>query len=166
MNGDDDRGEPHSAVCYGPGADAAYMGYASRDEIVEFLNALLEAERAGARVCLRIALEATEPAVEALATSIHRDEAHWCAMLLNALKRIEGVPSPRVGAFYEKAMAISDVSSRLAFLNKGQDWVVRKLREMLPKVKDDALYRDLDQMLKAHETNIEWVANSGLAKSN
>jgi hypothetical protein len=32
---------------------------------------------------------------------------------------------------------------------------VRKLRGMLPKVRDDALHRDLSDMLRAHEVNIE-----------
>jgi nitronate monooxygenase len=44
---------------------------------------------------------------------------------------------------------------RIAFLNRGQGWVVRKLREMLPKVRDDALHHDLQEMLQAHEANIE-----------
>ena len=34
-------------------------------------------------------------------------------------------------------------------------WVVRKLRELLPRVRDDALHRTLLEMLAAHERNIE-----------
>jgi hypothetical protein len=59
-----------------------------------------------------------------------------------------------VGGFYEKAMAIADVRARLAFVNRGQGWVVRKLREMLPRVRDDSLHGVLREMLAAHETNI------------
>ena len=167
QGGDDEAGEREasSPVCYANEADAAYMGYASREEIIEFLNELLEAERAGARVCLQTAREAFEPEIRALAQSIHGDEAHWCQVLLNAVQRLGGVPSERTGAFHDKAMAIADVASRLAFLNRGQNWVVRKLNEMLPKVRDEALYRELDAMLQAHERNIEIVANSGLADS-
>ena len=47
-------------------------------------------------------------------------------------------------------MAISDMAERLAFLNRGQAWVVRKLEGLLPKVRDDALHADLDAMLKSH----------------
>jgi hypothetical protein len=39
-------GEPSSPVCYIRETDPAYMGYASRDELIAFLNELLEAERA------------------------------------------------------------------------------------------------------------------------
>jgi len=165
VNGDDDIGEPSSPACSANEADAAYMGYASRDELVAFLNLLLEAERAGARVTLRTAIEVQESRLREIASSIHRDEAHWCAMLFDAVERLEAAPSRRVGEFYDKAMAISDVPTRLAFLNKGQAWVVKKLREMLPKVRDEELYRDLDLMLRSHERNIEMVDHSGLTKS-
>jgi hypothetical protein len=51
-------------------------------------------------------------------------------------------------------MAIEGLPERIAFLNRGQGWVVRKLREMMPRVRDDALHRDLADMLQSHETNI------------
>ena len=51
-------------------------------------------------------------------------------------------------------MAIEGLPERIAFLNRGQGWVVKKLREMLPKVRDDSLHRDLAEMLASHETNI------------
>ena len=35
---------------------------------------------------------------------------------------------------------------RLAFLNRGQAWVVRKLEKLLPRVCDDTLYADLKEM--------------------
>jgi hypothetical protein len=165
VNGDGDMKDPSSPVCAANEADAAYMGYASREEIVEFLNVLLEAERAGARVMLMTTVESAEPELRALAASIHLDEARWCGVLFGAVRRLDGVPSLRTGAFYEKAMAIVDLRSRLAFFNRGQEWVVHKLREMLPKVKDEELYGKLNEMLSAHERNIEKVVGSGFAKS-
>jgi hypothetical protein len=42
-----DRREPSSPACLAHEADDAYMGYASRAEIVAFLKALAEAERNG-----------------------------------------------------------------------------------------------------------------------
>ena len=59
-----------------------------------------------------------------------------------------------MGAFYEKAMTIVELGERLKFLNRGQGWVVRKLREILPRVRDDRLHADLAEMLRLHETNI------------
>lgn len=135
-------------------ADDSYMGYASREELGAFLNELLEAERAGTGVALRSAESAAGTPFVGLLRDIHKDEARWCAMLLRQLKAI-GVPaSTRIGAFQEKALAIDPLPERIAFLNRGQGWVVKKLREMMPRVRDDALHRDLAEMLESHETNI------------
>jgi len=146
--------ESASPVCYAREGDDAYMGYATREELLAFLNELLEAERAGARVTARMTVEAGNGDARTVMRDVQRDEARWCAMLLKWINRLEGEASPRTGAFYEKCMAIADYSERLAFLNRGQGWVVRKLREMTPKVRDDAMHADFTEMLKSHETNI------------
>ena len=130
------------------------MGYATNDELAAFLNELLEAERAGTGVALRSAEAAAGTAFVDLLRDIHKDEARWCAMLLRQLKALGAPASPRVGAFQEKAMAIAALPERIAFLNRGQGWVVRKLREMMPKVRDEGLHRDLVDMLQSHEANI------------
>ena len=75
-------------------------------------------------------------------------------MLLRHLKALGDEPSSKVGAFYDKAMAIADLGERITFLNRGQGWVVRKLREMLPRVRDNQLHTDLTEMLQSHEANI------------
>ena len=149
-----DRPEPSSPACLAHEADNAYMGYATKDELAAFLNELLEAERAGTGVALRSGEAAAGTRFADLLRDVHHDEARWCAMLLKQLKAL-GVPaSAKVGAFQEKAMAIEALPERMAFLNRGQGWVVKKLREMLPKVRDEALHRDLSEMLTSHETNI------------
>jgi hypothetical protein len=130
------------------------IGDASSVEIIDFLNELLEAERAGARVALDSAREATPGPLTGLLQDIRHDEARWCAMLLGQISRIGGEPSPRMGAFHAKAMAIEDLRERLVFLNRGQGWVVRRLREMVPRVRDQELYADLAHMLSSHVANI------------
>jgi hypothetical protein len=149
-----DRSEPASPACLAHQADDAYMGYATKDEIAAFLNELLEAERAGTGVALKSAGVASGTQFAELLRDVHHDEARWCAMLLKQLKAL-GVPaSTRIGAFEGKALAIEGLPERIAFLNRGQGWVVKKLREMMPKVRDDALHRDLADMLQSHEVNI------------
>lgn len=147
--------EPASPTCYARQADDAYMGYLDRDELVETLNVLLEAERAGVRVGARLVQMADDPPSTALTRTIRRDEAHWCDVLTRALRRLDATPSGKVGDFYGKAMAIKGFEARLAFVNRGQGWVVRKLKEILPKVRDDRLHADLKAMLDAHVANIE-----------
>jgi nitronate monooxygenase len=51
-------------------------------------------------------------------------------------------------------MAIGDLRERVAYVNRGQGWVVRKLRDLLPRVRDDRLHGDLGEMLRSHEANI------------
>jgi hypothetical protein len=146
--------ELSSPACSMHGADDAYMGYAGKDELVAFLNELLEAERAGAKVTLESARAAGDGPLAELLRVVQQDEAQWCAMLLGHVKARGGSPSEKIGAFYDKAMAIADLGERISFLNRGQGWVARKLREMLPRVRDDHLHADLTRMLRSHEDNI------------
>lgn len=151
---DDPAEEVSSPACSMHEADDAYMGYAGKDELITFLNELLEAERAGARVTLESAHAAGNGPIAELMRTIQRDEARWCAMLLRHIKALGETPSPKVGVFYDKAMAIANLGDRITFLNRGQGWVVRKLREMLPRVRDNQLHADLAEMLRSHEVNI------------
>src|SRR3954451_15927276 len=91
--------------------------------------------------------------------------ARWCGMLLGHIKALGEAPSPRVGAFYGKAMAIEDLAERITFLNRGHGWVVRKLREMLPRVRNDRLHAVLAEMLRSHEANIA-LANNVVARTS
>lgn len=133
------------------------MDQVSQSELVAFLNELLEAERAGSRVTARTARDIDDDDLKRLIADIQRDEAKWCGVLVKALKTLDGAPSTQVGAFYDKAMAIDDLSARLAFLNRGQGWVARKLRDMLPRIGDAGIQGDLAEMLAAHERNIALV---------
>ena len=151
---DEPEVELSSPACAMHQADDVYMGYAGKDELIGFLNELLEAERAGARVTFDSARAAGSDRIAELLRTIQRDEARWCGMLLGHIEALGEVPSRQTGAFYGKAMAISDVAERIRFLNRGQGWVVRKLRQMLPRVRHDGLHADLSEMLLSHKANI------------
>lgn len=145
---------PASPVCYAGESDDAYGGFASRDELIAFCNLLLEAERAGARITARMWVDASDAARRDLLRSVQHDESAYCAMLRKWISHLGGEPSDRTGDFYGKCLAIADPDERLAFLNRGQSWVARKIREMLPKIRDDAMHGDLKAMLEVHEANI------------
>ena len=149
--------EPASPVCYAAEASDAYMGYLDRDALIKALNELLEAERAGARVALASQKQKTHGEVQRLMNIVHLDEARWCAMLQQQIKQLGGNPSPRCGAFHDKAMKIADPLERLSFLNRGQNWVVRRLAELLPRVRNDVLHRRLSEMQESHVIGIERV---------
>ena len=65
------------------------------------------------------------------------------------------VAQDKVGDFYVRAMAIGGLEARLAFTNRGQGWVVRKLRELIPRVDEPGLHDTLQSMLDAHVVNID-----------
>ncbi|MAC59093.1 MAG: hypothetical protein CMH85_12645 [Novosphingobium sp.] len=156
--------KPSSPICYAAEADDIYMGYAGRDELLSELQELLEAERAGTRVALVSRKLRKLPGYSELMRGVLEDEAHWCAMLSRQIARLGKCPSRKTGSFAVKALAISDPFERLAFLNRGQSWVVRKLEQLLPRVRDDALHSDLKAMADKHRTNIE-LAEKFLAKN-
>ena len=138
-----------SPPCSLHSADPVYQGYLDRDQVLALLNELLEAERAGAKVARAITAEAGDT-LEVLAA----DEARFCAMLTRHIAGLEGDPSQRTGAFREKVLALEGLDSRLRLLNRGQAWVVRKLKEALPRIADETLHADLADMLSVHEDNI------------
>jgi hypothetical protein len=137
--------------------DDVSLGYLGRAEIVQLLNELLEAERAGARAVGFMSREDASDRRAAL-RQVAADEAAFCAMLARHVTRSGGVPSRATGEFYEKVLALEADGQRLKLLNRGQAWVVRKLRETLPRIRDDRLHQDLRDMLEAHERNIERCA--------
>lgn len=143
-----------SPPCFMHEVAAQYAGHLTREETLELLNALLEAERAGVKVTAAYAREAADDTVKTALREVGRDEGRYCAMLTRHIERLGGAPTDRTGAFFEKAMTVAAERDRLAFLNRGQGWVVRKLRDALPRVPDDALHADLKEMLATHERNI------------
>jgi nitronate monooxygenase len=134
----------------------------SRDDLIVELNSLLEAERAGARVGASLVADAGSEAFVALAKTIQADEVKWARALFEAVAALGARPSDSVGDFAEKALAISSFEDRLAFTNRGQGWVVRKLRELVPRVGGGELHDMLQRMLDAHVENIA-AANDALA---
>lgn len=133
------------------------MDNTNRDVVLATLNALLEAERAGAKVTSQTAAEISDPDLRRLVASIRQDEARWCVILTKALLARQATPTRRTGAFYDKAMAIADLPQRMAFLNRGQGWVVHKLEALLPAIHDEQLHNALAAMLASHRDNIRRV---------
>ena len=125
-------------------------------EVIELLNVLLEAERAGAKVLADFLndYERETPAWRRLA-AVQRDEAQNCAILIDIVRRLDGVPSAATGDFLGKALSVKGRVARLQFLNRGQGWVARKIREALPHVEEDFVREALSAMHESHLLNIE-----------
>lgn len=130
----------------------------SSDEILDLLNSLLEAERAGARAVSTLSHQANDTVDKETLHAIAVDEGRFCAMLTHHIVRFDGLPSLRAGEFLEKILALESFDEKLALLDRGQSWVVRKLQGVLPRIDDEKLQSDLLDMLQVHEQNIEDAA--------
>jgi len=119
----------------------------------KLLQDLLSAERAGAKVAGESLLQCEDPTQRALLEQIRQGEVDSCKLVLNCLKHLGIEPNRETGAFYGKAMAIESLDERLPFVDKGQQWVIRKLREYLPGCEDALIRGELEKMLHIHEVN-------------
>ena len=128
----------------------------SRRDFGTFLNTLLEAERAGAK--LLAAYVAELPPQSTAWTALHkiqRDEAHNCAVLIHLLLNAEIEPSMGVGDFYERGLARRKWSERLELLNRGQSWVAKRIAEALPRIPEVGARTALRAMHESHVQNID-----------
>ena len=95
-----------------------------------------------------------DEATRHLLLHVREDEIRSCRGLLRSLREIEGTPSQVIGAFYEKAMVIADVRERLQLLERGQQWVARRIGEWLPGVANAAVFEQLQTMRDDHQHGI------------
>ena len=131
-------------------------GAMSRADLAAFLNTLLEAERAGAKVLAEFLNEyERDTGAWKQLVAVQRDEAKNCAILLDLLKRVPGKASAATGDFVGKALAVEGRAARLRFLNRGQQWVARKIAEALPAIRDPHIRDTLAAMQESHLLNIE-----------
>ena len=75
-------------------------------------------------------------------------------MLSGRIEELGGQPTEVTGDFFEKVAAKEGLEARLSFLNRGQEWVVRKLEEIIPTLPSGGLRDDLAEMLRRHHVNI------------
>jgi len=126
-------------------------------EIVEFLNALGEAERAGGRVLHALEQEASSLELKELLRKTAHDEGYYAGQIGAHIRRLGADPSTRTGDFVERVAALKDLKSKIELLNRGQRWVIRKIEERLPTLSDVHLKAFLVVMAKGHQVNIQAV---------
>lgn len=148
-----------SPACYAHEVAADYFGEQpamAPEELSTLLNTLLEAERAGAKVVAAFLQDYQHdtPAWRLL-SAVQRDEAKNCAILIELIRRLDGTPSAATGNFLEKALQVQGSIARLQFLNRGQQWVARKIREALPNIAEGSARGALTEMYESHLLNIE-----------
>ncbi|MFN3476864.1 MAG: DUF6306 domain-containing protein [Candidatus Methylomirabilales bacterium] len=127
------------------------------EEVIEKLNELLEAERAGVEACAKLAEGLEDEELKAyLFQEMKQDEAWSCAGLHKRITALGGIPSEKKGDFTQKVMALEGLIDRLNLLNRGQRWVVKRIDALLASELDEETRAFLQEMRKVHLQNIEW----------
>ena len=121
--------------------------------LIATLQELLAAERAGARVASQSLQQAQTPEQRALLARIRDGEADSCRRLIACLEHLGIEPGHQVGAFHDKAMAIADMTERLAFVDRGQRWVIRCITAQLTDCADPFIRAELQTVLQVHQDN-------------
>lgn len=138
-----------SPACAAHQADDAYMGYLGRMELARALNELLEMQRGGACLMLRLGLMATTSAVMRQTRQIYEDKVLSCKVLMLMVYALDQEPSEQVGAVYAHAMAVTGSAGAMQVFRQEQDKLAARLAALLPVVRDDLIHEGLSLMLEA-----------------
>ena len=122
----------------------------------DFLNRMLEAERAGAKalVVFMGSYERNSPEWKVL-RRVHEDEAHNCALIGEQLKKLGREYSHATGEFYDKAVSVEGRRERAAFLVRGLKWAIREFDQALPGLQDPAVKALIEQMRERHLRSVQ-----------
>jgi len=123
--------------------------------MIERMQELLEAERAGVKCLAAMADQTPEGEKKEFLVSLRNDEGRFCSGLYRLIRERKGAPTDRTGGFADKVLALKGEAERLALLVKGQAWVVRKIEEIPAGEMTLAEKSFFDDMHKAHVKNIE-----------
>ena len=131
----------------------------------EFLNRMLEAERAGARALVVFMNDWPRNGREwTVLRKIHDDEAHNCALIGEQLKKLGRDYSHATGEFYDKAVAVKGARERIAFLVKGLKWAIREFEQALPGIEDLEIKILFQQMRERHLRSVALISDGLLPK--
>jgi len=123
--------------------------------LVERMQELLEAERAGVACLEQLAFLATDKRLNQFFTQLRNEEVKSCTMLHRLILERQAVPSGSVGGFAEKVMALEDKREQVALLVKGQEWVIRKITELPQEELNEEEAQFFTEMRVTHARNSE-----------
>ena len=133
-------------------------------QLGDFLNRMLEAERAGAKALVVFLDDFPRNSEEwRILRQVQADEAHNCALIGKLLERGGSAYSHATGEFYAKAVAVNGRRPRIEFLLRGLGWAVREFRQAMPRIDDPEIRDTLGRMRDTHARSI--AACAAVARS-
>jgi nitronate monooxygenase len=131
----------------------------ANQELGEYLNRMLEAERAGAKALVVFLDSFPRNSREwKILRQVQAEEAHSCALIGKMLERSDKPCSHATGEFFDKAVAVSGRRARLEFLVRGLRWAVRKFDAALPRIGNPEMRVTIGGMRDTHARSIEACA--------
>lgn len=124
-------------------------------EILDRLNELLEAERAGVELATELATAAPKGYAEGELKKFREDEAWASTGLRRAILKYGGTPSERTSDFARRVLALPTEGERLKLLARGQAWVVKRIDVLLQMGLDLETTAFLTEMREQHLENTD-----------
>jgi len=131
------------------------MNRSTAGSAVEFLNRILEAERAGVKVLNDLIPKIGNDRMRALARKFLRDEGMNCQVLKAIIENAGGEASKDTGDFVQKVEALPDIEEKMDLLIKGQEWVAKQIRKNRKTLMNTSEAMFLEAMKIQHEENVD-----------
>jgi hypothetical protein len=144
-----------SPPCFVHELSREYLGYLNTAETIALLNQLLEGEQASFGVMPAKGKPGAEIRDCVALRQVDESSADFRDMLTRHITRLGGMPVTCTIALAEPAIASSPYRASDDLVQRRPEWVVRTLRDTLPRIADDVLCRDLKNMLETHERSIQ-----------
>lgn len=153
-----------SSACGAADADDAYMGYAPREEVLHLLNRCLEIKKVSARATIRLATALKDDKARKAIRRMYRDDVECCLCLLEAIKGLGGEPSREASSLYGKVASSDGLFERLAFVQQGQERIIKLVRQMLPWIRNDNVYACLENLLERQVFGVDAICRLSFAE--
>lgn len=127
----------------------------NRQQLIVFLNTLLEAERAGVKVLSDLIQEVDNDNLKSMMREFLVDEGMNCQILSSSIKHLKGEPSRNTGNFVDKIQALIDQKKKIELLIKGQEWVAKQIRMNRLLFSPGSLVFFLESIKIQHEENVD-----------
>ncbi|HCL78917.1 MAG TPA: hypothetical protein DIC53_02990 [Synergistaceae bacterium] len=123
--------------------------------VIEFLNRMLEAERAGVKVLSDLIPKIANARTRELARKFLRDEGMNCQILKAMIENAGHEASKETGDFVQKVEALPNVDEKIALLIKGQEWVAKEIRKNRNAAANVSEGMFLEAIKIQHEENVD-----------
>jgi hypothetical protein len=125
------------------------------EQIINRLNELLEAERAGVEAVSVLRQADHKGVTDTELKKFAEDEWPACAGLSRAILRYRGQPSNRTGDFGRRVASLKTEGECLNLMARGQAWVVKRLDALLDMPLNPETQAFLVEMREEHRENID-----------